>query len=107
MKTTSCLTMTIAVSIVLMAALHASAGESTWSQQRAAPFAAGSESFPEVERLLVPVHSWMGLPGRFGALWVAELWFRNSTDEFVVFGAPHFRLTPHDQPDERMPSLPA
>jgi hypothetical protein len=46
----------------------------------------GANPFPRWRGSWFPVYSWMGLPGRFGALWVAELWFRNSTDEFVVFG---------------------
>jgi hypothetical protein len=41
----------------------------------------------DVERMLVPVVHVSGFPGRFGSLWVAEFWVRNSADVPVVFAA--------------------
>jgi hypothetical protein len=40
----------------------------------------------DVERMLVPILPPNGLPGRFGAFWVGELWVRNSAEVPVVFG---------------------
>jgi hypothetical protein len=49
----------------------------------------------DVERMLVPILPPNGLPGRFGAFWVGELWVRNSATVPVVFahGGP-FRNLP-------------
>jgi hypothetical protein len=98
MRTTSSLTVTVALWTAVTVALHAGADDASWLQQRgASALTAGSESFPKAERFLVPVLG--GIPGRFGALWVAELWVRNSSDHDLLFGSGNlFTVLPPGYP---------
>lgn len=91
MRRASCLS-TIVVSILTSTTLQTTANEITARQMTGNSLTNGSESFPEVEKVLIPVLSRNGFPGRSGSSWVAELWARNSSDHDVLFGSGYLLI---------------